>query len=63
MPKVERDRLAAEIAAVDGILATTPANDILGRLSLTSWREELQEQLEAEECEKPAVDVHIDGRA
>jgi hypothetical protein len=42
--KLERDRLAAEIATVDTILAATPTNDVLGRLSLTARRKELQEQ-------------------
>ncbi|MGA8599210.1 MAG: hypothetical protein WB676_31210 [Bryobacteraceae bacterium] len=42
--KLERDRLAAEIATVDTILAATPASDVLGRISLTARREELQEQ-------------------
>jgi hypothetical protein len=42
--KLERDRLAAEIATVDTILAATPASDVLGRISLTARREKLQEQ-------------------
>jgi hypothetical protein len=42
--KFERDRLAAEIATLDTLLAASPPGDVLGRLSLTARREELQEQ-------------------
>lgn len=43
--KFERDQLAAEIAALDGLLSSSPANDFLGQIGLQARRREIAEQL------------------
>ena len=43
--KFERDQLAAEIASLDGLLGSLPANDFLGRIGLEARRIEIAEQL------------------
>lgn len=47
MLKIERDHLAAQLASVDRMLATLPANDYLGRMGFQHRREMLQQQLVA----------------
>jgi len=46
MLKLDRDQLAAEVAALDSLLAAMPANDYLGRIGLEARREEILEKLE-----------------
>jgi hypothetical protein len=43
--KLEIDRLSAELASLNSLLAATPASDYLGRIGLESRRNELVEQL------------------
>jgi hypothetical protein len=47
MLKLERDHLAAQLAALTHLLQTLPANDYLGRMGFESRRADLQRQLEA----------------
>jgi hypothetical protein len=42
--KLDRDQLAAELAALDRLLAELPANDYLGRIGLQARREEIAER-------------------
>lgn len=45
MLKSDRDQLAAELSALDGLLASLPANDFLGRIGLRSRREEIAKKI------------------
>ena len=47
MLKLERDHLAAQLAALTHLLQTLPPNDYLGRLGFESRRDALQRQIEA----------------
>jgi hypothetical protein len=44
--KLDRDQLSAELAALDGLLASLPQNDYLGKIGLEARRDEVQQQLE-----------------
>lgn len=44
MVKLDRDQLAAEISALDMLIASLPPNDFLGRISLEGRRADLQAQ-------------------
>lgn len=46
MLKLDRDRLAADLAALDILLQSLPPNDYIGRVGLESRRNELQHRLE-----------------
>jgi hypothetical protein len=43
--RLEQDQLAADLAAVEELLASAPAGDVLGRLSLTERRDEVRAAL------------------
>jgi len=45
MLKIERDQLAAQLASVDNILQSLPANDYLGRLGFEGRRDALEREL------------------
>jgi hypothetical protein len=45
MMKLDRNQLAAEIAALDSLLDSLPGNDLLGRIGLEARREEVRERL------------------
>src|SRR5579864_3995047 len=45
--KLDRDQLSAELAALDSLLASLPANDYLGRLGLEARRDEVRRQFES----------------
>jgi hypothetical protein len=45
MVRLDRDHVAAELSAVERLLANTPANDFLGRMGLESRRKHLVERL------------------
>jgi hypothetical protein len=47
MLKIEREQLAAQLAAVNAMLQSLPANDHLGRIGFESRRNELQQQIQA----------------
>ena len=47
MLKIEREQLAAQLAAVNAMLQSLPANDYLGRIGFEARRNELQQQLDA----------------
>jgi hypothetical protein len=44
--KLDRDQLAAEVATLDSLLASLPANDYLARIGLESRRNEINQKLE-----------------
>jgi len=44
--KLDREQLAAEISALDMLLASLPANDVLGRIGLEARRNELRGRFE-----------------
>lgn len=56
MRKLERDQLAADLAALDSLLATAPASDVLGRIGLEARREEVRRRFDelAEVAERRA---------
>ncbi len=63
-PRLERDFLAADLAAVEELLATAPPEDILGRMGLEARREEIHVELAAERTEASRTeeqDVPIPG--
>lgn len=47
MLKIERDQLAAQLASLNHLLQSLPANDYLGRLGFEARRDALQQQLGA----------------
>lgn len=47
MLRIERDQLAAQLAALDHLLQSLPANDFLGRMGFEARREALQQRLGA----------------
>lgn len=46
MLKLDRDQITAEVAALDALIASLPANDFLGRVGLQARRRELAQHLE-----------------
>ena len=46
MLKLDRDRLSAEVAALNSLLESLPSNDYLGKMGLEARRNDLQQQLE-----------------
>jgi hypothetical protein len=44
--KLDRDQLAAELAALNGLLESLPENDYLGRVGLEARRDEVHEKFE-----------------
>ena len=46
MLKLDRDQLAAEISALDSLIASLPSNDFLGRIGLEARRKEVSDELE-----------------
>jgi len=62
--KLDRDQLAADLAALNSLLLSLPANDYLGRLGLEARRAELREKLgalgEAQE-RRAAVALYFGG--
>jgi hypothetical protein len=66
MLKIERDQLAAQLAAVKYMLASLPANDYLGRMGFEHRQQALQEKLDAlrgVEEKRAQVALYFGGRA
>src|ERR1700734_2814377 len=63
--KLDQDRFTAELAALDALIATLPANDYLGKIGFESRRNELRErlaQVEARTDHQARVVLSFGGR-
>lgn len=65
MKRLERDELQSELAAVETVLASIPAEDFVARISLENRRAELRsalEQLEQATDNEAAVAIYLEGK-
>ena len=64
MVKLDRDQVAAELAALNSLIESLPPNDYLGRLGLEARRDEIRqefEQLASREDRRAKVALYFGG--